>query len=135
MRTNEKGRMSLKSSDTHSAREQSVLWNNIKTRECVKHTLFKNMIKLINLVYTLNRFYERGNFMGKKKEEPIDLNNIKPEEKLKYEIAEELGLIDKVLLSGWKSLTSKESGRIGGLMTKRRRAEQKKENNSTAKEE
>ena len=73
--------------------------------------------------------------MGKKKEEPIDLNNIKPEEKLKYEIAEELGLIDKVLLSGWKSLTSKESGRIGGLMTKRRRAEQKKENNSTAKEE
>ena len=57
------------------------------------HTLFKNMIKLINLGYTLNRFYERGNFMGKKKEEPIDLNNIKPEEKLKYEIAEELEMM------------------------------------------
>ena len=63
--------------------------------------------------------------MGKKKEEPIDLNNIKPEEKLKYEIAEELGLIDKVLASGWKSLTAKESGRIGGLMTKKRREDKK----------
>lgn len=59
--------------------------------------------------------------MSKKKEEPIDLENIKPEEKLKYEIAEELGLIDKVLATGWKSLTAKESGRIGGLMTKKRR--------------
>ncbi len=42
-------------------------------------------------------------------------------EKLKYEIAEELGLLDKVKEGGWKSLTSKETGRIGGLMTKRKR--------------
>ena len=28
-------------------------------------------------------------------------------EKLKYEIAEELGLLDKVLEGGWRSLTSK----------------------------
>ena len=42
-------------------------------------------------------------------------------EKLKYEIAEELGLLDKVLEGGWRSLTSKESGRIGGLITKKRR--------------
>jgi hypothetical protein len=41
---------------------------------------------------------------------------------MKYEIAEELGLLDKVNSTGWKSLTSKESGRIGGIMTKRRRA-------------
>lgn len=27
----------------------------------------------------------------------------------------------KILKGGWKSLTSKESGRIGGLMTKRKR--------------
>lgn len=40
-------------------------------------------------------------------------------EKLKYEIAEELGLLDKVKDGGWKSLTSKETGRIGGIMTKR----------------
>ena len=40
-------------------------------------------------------------------------------EQLKYEIAEELGLLDKVKDGGWKSLTSKETGRIGGIMTKR----------------
>lgn len=49
------------------------------------------------------------------------MNNLKPEEKMKYEIAKELGYLDKVLSSGWKSLTAKESGRIGGLITKKRR--------------
>ena len=48
-------------------------------------------------------------------------------EKLKYEIAEELGLLDKVLEGGWRSLTSKETGRIGGLITKKRRELQKTE--------
>lgn len=56
-----------------------------------------------------------------KKEEKIDLENLTPEEKLKYEIAEELGLLDRVLEHGWKSLSAKETGRVGGLMTKRRR--------------
>ena len=41
--------------------------------------------------------------------------------KMKYEIAEELGLMDKVNNGGWKSLTAKESGKIGGLMTKRKK--------------
>lgn len=59
--------------------------------------------------------------MSKKKEEKIDLNNLTPEEELKYEIAEELGLLDKVLESGWKSLTAKETGRIGGMMTRRKK--------------
>lgn len=63
--------------------------------------------------------------MSKKKDKPIDLKNIEPEEKLKYEIAEELGLLDKVLETGWKSLSAKETGRIGGLMTKRRREEKR----------
>lgn len=40
---------------------------------------------------------------------------------MKYEIAEELGLLDKVMEYGWKSLTSKETGRIGGLVTKKKR--------------
>ncbi|MCL2618875.1 MAG: alpha/beta-type small acid-soluble spore protein [Defluviitaleaceae bacterium] len=40
---------------------------------------------------------------------------------LKYEIAEELGLLDKVKNLGWKSLTARESGRIGGIMTKRKK--------------
>lgn len=59
--------------------------------------------------------------MGSKKNEKIDLNNLKPEEEIKYEIAGELGYLDKVLSGGWKSLTAKESGRIGGLMTKRKK--------------
>ena len=59
--------------------------------------------------------------MSKKKEKKIDLNNLEPEEKMKYEVAEELGLLDRVLAEGWKSLTSKETGRIGGMVTKRKR--------------
>lgn len=64
--------------------------------------------------------------MSKKKEKPIDLNHITPEEQMKYEIAEELGLLDKVLSEGWKSLSSKETGRIGGLITKKRREKAEK---------
>lgn len=43
------------------------------------------------------------------------------DEKLKLEIAEELGLIDKIDKVGWGGLTAKESGRIGGIMTSRRK--------------
>ena len=42
-------------------------------------------------------------------------------EKLKYEIAEELGLRDKVDEFGWGGLTAEETGRIGGIMTKRKK--------------
>lgn len=62
---------------------------------------------------------ERGFSMSKKKE--IRLSELTEDEKLKYEIAEELGLLDKVLAEGWRSLSSKETGRIGGLVTKKRR--------------
>lgn len=65
---------------------------------------------------------------AKRKEiEKINLDEIKPEEKLKYEIATELGLLDKVLETGWKSLSAKESGRIGGIITKRKKEAKKKE--------
>jgi small acid-soluble spore protein F (minor alpha/beta-type SASP) len=43
------------------------------------------------------------------------------DEKLKYEVANELGLVDKIKKYGWKSLTAKETGRIGGLMTKKKK--------------
>ena len=46
-------------------------------------------------------------------------------EKLKYEVAEELGLLDRVLENGWKSLTSKETGRIGGIVTRKRKQEKR----------
>lgn len=42
-------------------------------------------------------------------------------EKLKYEIAEELGLKEKVEALGWSGLTAEETGRIGGVMTKRKK--------------
>lgn len=61
--------------------------------------------------------------MSGKKNKKIDLKNLEPEEKLKYEIAEELGLLDRVLQDGWRSLSSKETGRIGGMITRRKRME------------
>lgn len=57
--------------------------------------------------------------MGKRKDSK--LRQITPEEQLKYEVAEELGLLDKVMNDGWKALSAKETGRIGGLVTKRKR--------------
>lgn len=48
------------------------------------------------------------------------------EDKMKYEIAGELGLLDKIDEVGWGGLTAKESGRIGGLMTVRKRKMNKK---------
>lgn len=65
---------------------------------------------------------ERRGTVAKNKETKIDLNNLEPEEMAKYEIAAELGLLDKVLEHGWKSLTSKETGRIGGMVTKRKKS-------------
>ncbi|HJD13571.1 MAG TPA: alpha/beta-type small acid-soluble spore protein [Candidatus Ruminococcus avistercoris] len=57
-----------------------------------------------------------------KSEKKVDMSGLSREEKLKYEIAEELGLLDRVLENGWKTLSAKETGRIGGLVTKRRRS-------------
>ena len=68
--------------------------------------------------------------MGKKKEKPIDLKNMTPEEKLKLEIADEIGVYDTVIKNGWRSLSAKESGRIGGMMTRRKRELSKTETNS-----
>ena len=64
--------------------------------------------------------------MAAKKDRPVDWKNLTEQEKMKYEIAGEPGLLDQVMREGWKSLSSKETGRIGGLMTKKRRQEQKK---------
>ncbi|MBS6955595.1 MAG: alpha/beta-type small acid-soluble spore protein [Clostridium sp.] len=56
-----------------------------------------------------------------KKNEPFDPKDLTPQEQLKFEIAQELGLGDKVIAGGWRSLTAKESGKIGGLITKKKR--------------
>lgn len=57
-----------------------------------------------------------------KKEKKIDLNNLTPEDSLKLEIAQELGLLDRVLEGGWGTLSAKETGKIGGIMGKRKKA-------------
>ena len=62
--------------------------------------------------------------MSKKK--PINFNEMSQEERMKYEIAEELGLLERVLEDGWKTLSAKETGRIGGLITRRKRELQAK---------
>lgn len=60
----------------------------------------------------------------KNKEKLFDA--LSPEDQMKLEIAEELGLLDKVQAGGWKALSAKETGRIGGLMTKKKRELSKK---------
>ncbi|MEI3218987.1 MAG: small, acid-soluble spore protein, alpha/beta type [Lachnoclostridium sp.] len=69
--------------------------------------------------------------MTKRKDRLIDLSDITPEEKLKYEIAEELGLLDKVLSEGWRSLSAKETGRIGGLIARKKEKMRKNNKNIT----
>ena len=54
-----------------------------------------------------------------KKQETIDPAHLKPEDKLKFEIAEELGLLDKC----WSRLEISDfegKGRIGGMVQKER---------------
>ncbi len=62
------------------------------------------------------------------KKKGIAWEELSPDDRMKYEIAQELGLLEKVKESGWKSLSAKDTGRIGGLMTKRKR-EKKREGN------
>ncbi len=70
-----------------------------------------------------------------KKEKPEiktieDVQQLPAEEQTKWEIANELGYFDKIVATGWKSLTSRESGRIGGMLSSHT-----KKTNSTASEE
>ncbi len=46
----------------------------------------------------------------------------KKDEQLKLEIAKELGLLDKIIEGGWKSLSAKETGRIGGLISRKKKS-------------
>lgn len=64
--------------------------------------------------------------MTKKKNKKPTMDDI-----LKYEIATELGLSSKVDSIGWAGLTAAETGKIGGILSSRKRkakkAESKKE--------
>lgn len=63
--------------------------------------------------------------MKKEKEIEItcldDIKKLPLQEQMKYEIANEIGVFDKVITNGWGSLSSKESGRIGGILARRKK--------------
>lgn len=56
----------------------------------------------------------------KKKTKP-DWNKLTKEDVAKLEIAQEIGVIDKIYAGGYGNLTSKESGKIGGILAARRK--------------
>lgn len=62
----------------------------------------------------------------------LDFEKLEPHDRLKYEIAEELGLLEKVREGGWKALSSRETGRIGGMISRRRKAMERKEKVSSS---
>lgn len=71
--------------------------------------------------------------MEKSKKDSVKLKKLKPEDQLKWEIAKEIGLDHKVLENGWRSLSAKESGRIGGIVASRKK--QMNKNAQTSSEE
>ena len=59
-----------------------------------------------------------------------DVKLLPIEEQTKWEIADELGLFDQVVEHGWKSLTGRESGRIGGIISSRQKKTRAAEKNT-----
>ena len=55
------------------------------------------------------------------------MNALTMEDRLKYEVAQELGLLPKLQRVGWAGLSAAESGRIGGLVGARLRQRRKEE--------
>ena len=62
----------------------------------------------------------------KKQKLPIDITQIKPEDKIKYEMAKELGLYEQVIYCGWGSLSAKQTGKIGGMIAKAKKGQNEK---------
>lgn len=58
-----------------------------------------------------------------------DIALLEKKEQEKWEIALELGLFDQVVQKGWKSLTARQSGRVGGIMAARHKSEKENERN------
>lgn len=60
----------------------------------------------------------------KKKPEKMTTRELELEQ-MKIEIADELGLGDKVKEMGWGNMTARDTGRVGGVMSRRMRTENK----------
>lgn len=70
----------------------------------------------------------------KKESKKSKMKKTSPEDNaLKNEIAGELGLLDKIEEVGWAGLTAQESGRIGGIMTARKKKKKEKEESNKLK--
>ncbi len=61
----------------------------------------------------------------KKQKKAKSIKELTPDDLMKLEIAKEIGLMDKVGEFGWGGLTAKETGRIGGLMTAKKKQRKK----------
>ena len=59
--------------------------------------------------------------MKKEKEIPA-WEELSPDDRMKYEIAEELGLLEKVRTNGWRSLSAKETGYSTGIFLRMSRS-------------
>ncbi len=46
-------------------------------------------------------------------------SNVVKRDLLKYEIATELGLLEKLVENGWGGLSAQETGKIGGILARR----------------
>ena len=73
---------------------------------------------------------EKQRKKNEKKLKPLTRDDI-----MKYEIADELGILDKVDEKGWAGLTAKEAGRIGGILTSRKKQLKKKAEEEENKDE
>lgn len=74
------------------------------------------MYKQLNFPNTIIRRIIMAKNKKKNKKKELTADDL-----LKLEIADELGLTDRIKEVGWGGLTAKESGRIGGIMTSRKR--------------
>lgn len=94
-----------------------------KSNECSTNQFYKENIPAEAAAIIFKEALLMKKPQKEKKEKKLTPNDI-----LKYEIANELGLMDKINARGWKSLTAKESGRIGGLIAKANRDRVKNKN-------
>lgn len=72
-------------------------------------------MKIRYLFHTVEEVMDMAKNKKKKDKQPT------LEDLLKYEIATDLGLSEKVDREGWGGLTAQETGRIGGMLSSRRR--------------
>lgn len=70
-----------------------------------------------------------SNTHNNKQEKTFTIKDMEPEQLMKYEIAKELGLYDKVVNEGWKSLSARESGKIGGMISSKLKSIKATDNN------